>query len=152
MTLLRNDQSLKKSFLSGRTAYTASVEQLYDECAALVYSIITKFIEDKIQAEEILAEVFVHLYKDLSNYDAARGSFVVWLINTTRNLALDKLCAMQTDYQCNENFKNLPLAQKTVFALYYFRSYSITEIAEILHLPTHMCEKLLKAAEEKQSR
>jgi DNA-directed RNA polymerase specialized sigma subunit len=56
---------------------------------------------------------------------------------------------MQQDYPCDTNFKTLSLAEKTVFALYYFRSFSVNQIVEVLHLSNPIIEKLLRSAEVK---
>ena len=149
MLLLHVAEPLKESHKSNEQPEVFSAEQLYDKYAPLLFSIITKIIPDNKKAEDTLVEVFLHLHKHLSDYNPAHNPFSIWLMNNARNIAIDNLCTMQENFTDNSNVKTLTLAEKTVFALHYFRSLSISEISEVLHVSTPLVEKLLHSAEVK---
>jgi DNA-directed RNA polymerase specialized sigma24 family protein len=126
-----------------------SAEELYDKYSPFLFSSITAIIANKQQAEKTLVEVFISLYNHLSDFNPKRNTFEVWLMNNARNTAIDNLCGTQKVYQCDANFKSLSLAEKTVFALFYFRTYTVKQIVDVLHLSAPVVEKLLQAAEAK---
>ncbi len=129
-----------------------SEEELYDKYSPALYYIVTSIIPDKRQAEETLVEIFVYLYKHSSDFNPQRNSFAVWLMNTARNIAIDNLCNTQQVYNCDENLKSLPLSEKTVFALFHFRAYTINQTADVLHLSVPLVQKLLQQAEAKTNK
>jgi DNA-directed RNA polymerase specialized sigma subunit len=93
--------------------------------------------------------VFIYLYKNLNYFNPKQNTFPLWLRNNARNIAIEKLCSLQEDNLGNTSFKTLPLAEKTVFVLHHFRSYSMEEIAAMLPLSPLMVERLLQSAEAK---
>jgi DNA-directed RNA polymerase specialized sigma24 family protein len=140
---------LKESDKFKEQAGVSSAEQVYDNYAPVMFSIITKIIPDNKKSEDTLAEVFLYVHTHLFDYNPRCNTFLVWLMNNARNIAINKLCNMQQGYPCDTNFKTLSLAEKSVYALYYFRSFSLSQIGEVLHLSNPIVEKLLGSAEAK---
>lgn len=42
-------------------------------------------------AQDILQEAFVKIWKHADHYDPSKGSLFTWMLNITRNLAIDKI-------------------------------------------------------------
>ncbi len=68
-----------------------ALEQLYDQYERLVYSFALKIMGDPHLAEEVVQDVFMRVWTHAAKYDRDRGRFSSWLINMTRNLAIDRL-------------------------------------------------------------
>lgn len=66
-------------------------EQLYDQYERLVYSIALKVIRDPHLAEEIVQDLFIKIWTHADRYEPGRGRLSSWLINMTRNLAIDRV-------------------------------------------------------------
>ena len=65
--------------------------QLYDMYSKSLFSIITNLISDREEAEDVLQEVFVKIWKNIETYNQSKGRLYTWMLNITRNAAIDKL-------------------------------------------------------------
>lgn len=68
---------------------------LYHRYSRLVYSVAYQTLNNQEDSEETTQDVFLRVWKKSSQYDAARGSFVGWLVTVTRNAAIDRLRVRQ---------------------------------------------------------
>jgi RNA polymerase sigma-70 factor, ECF subfamily len=64
---------------------------LYDMYSKSLFSIITNLISDREEAEDVLQEVFVKIWKNIETYNQSKGRLYTWMLNITRNTAIDKL-------------------------------------------------------------
>ena len=71
-----------------------ALAELYDRHApsllALARRILAR-VADTSDAEEVLPEVFLHVWNNAGRYDPARSSVSTWLVLITRSRALDRL-------------------------------------------------------------
>lgn len=63
---------------------------LYDRHARDVYALAVHVVP-QADAEEIVQDVFVRIWKSAVRFDEERGSFVAWLMTIARNRVLDEL-------------------------------------------------------------
>lgn len=68
-----------------------ALEILYDRYAPLLYTLIKKIAVQKTLAEEILAEVFVIIWRRVELFDIYSGNVYTWLITLTRNKTVDTI-------------------------------------------------------------
>ncbi len=54
-----------------------------------VYGLCYRFTGNAADAEDLTQDVFLKIYSNLGSFDAARGSFPVWITTMTRNLLVD---------------------------------------------------------------
>ena len=64
---------------------------LYDRFSKLLYGIILAVVRDTDDAEDILQEVFVQLWKSAGTYQQALGAPKTWLVRMAHNRAVDLL-------------------------------------------------------------
>ncbi|ESU28533.1 RNA polymerase sigma-70 factor [Flavobacterium limnosediminis JC2902] len=76
---------------------------LYDMYAKSLFGVIYNLIRDKEEAEDVLQETFVKIWKNIETYNESKGRFYTWMLNIARNNAIDKLRSKNF----NNNQKNL---------------------------------------------
>ena len=64
---------------------------LYDETSGLVYGLALRILRDQQAAEDVTIDVYAQVYRQVSRYDAHRGTPSAWLVTLTRSRALDRL-------------------------------------------------------------
>ncbi|QDP38937.1 RNA polymerase sigma factor [Radiobacillus deserti] len=121
--------------------------------------IIYFYIKDPMMAEDVLQDTFVSCFKKLRSFKH-KSSYKTWLIRIAINKSKDYLkksyvkrtvlgpisekastftpeySALQTerDTEINKQIDQLPIKQKDVILLYYYKEYGIDEIAQILEI------------------
>ena len=63
---------------------------LYDRWAPVLFNFCVRILRDVGDAEEVLQDVFVQVWKDAHRFDPARGSAKTWLFTIARSRALDR--------------------------------------------------------------
>lgn len=64
---------------------------LYDNYSKSLYGVIFNLIRDKEEAEDLLQEVFVKIWKNIDSYNDSKGRFYTWMLNIARNATIDRL-------------------------------------------------------------
>jgi RNA polymerase sigma-70 factor, ECF subfamily len=140
-------------------------EQLYSRHSRIVYSLVLRILRQASTTEEVVQDVFLHVWRNCGQYDANRGPFIPWLLTLARNRALDHLRLKSERQRRREDqteelphlaaspelekaldekrraervraiLRSLPLLQKKAIELAYFEGLSHSEIAEVLKEP-----------------
>lgn len=66
---------------------------LYRRHGGLIYSLLFRMLENEMEAQEIMQDTFVHIWRNAAKYDSSRSSPVAWMIMITRGRAYDRLRA-----------------------------------------------------------
>lgn len=74
---------------------SAALRGLYDRCAARAMAVARRILSDSQEAEEVVQETFVQVWRQASRFDAERGSPAAWVATIARSRALDRLRARQ---------------------------------------------------------
>jgi len=142
-----------------------ALAELYDRHAPTLLALARRILAGTSDAEEILQEVFLHVWNNASRYDAARSSVSTWLVLITRSRAIDRLrnrkvvervheAAHQEDLvrhaspegvesvffrerrqRVKSELDKLPLEQKQVLEMAFYEGLSQSEIADRAGLP-----------------
>ncbi len=64
---------------------------LYKNVSAQLLGVILRIQRDRAQAEDVLQEIFVSIWRNAQGYDAARSQPMTWLTSIARNRAIDSL-------------------------------------------------------------
>jgi RNA polymerase sigma factor (sigma-70 family) len=73
--------------LGQRAAFAA----LYEATSAQLFGVVLRINPDRAQAEEVLQEVYVNVWRSAAGYEAARAQPMTWLSSIARNGAIDSL-------------------------------------------------------------
>ena len=126
---------------------------LYDRYSPLVYSVALRVLGDTGNAEDVLQEVFMQLWRNPELFDSNRGNIGAWLAVSGRNRAIDAIRRRKPDSNLDEVIVSvnhdmwaaadrsramkkvrevlgdMPGPQRTALELAYFEGLSHTEIA-----------------------
>jgi len=69
----------------------AAFEALYDRYSRLLYSILLSVLKQPPEAQDMLQELFLHIWYQAKQFNQERGSVYSWLVTMTRNRAIDRL-------------------------------------------------------------
>ena len=148
--------------------------RFYDFYAPMIYSLALRMLKAQSDAEDLLQEVFLQVWRQATVYSVQRGSPEAWLINIARSRAIDKLRSIrrreksfvltddpaaaespenvetsagesETRLIMNRALANLPEAQRRVLELAYFDGLSQTEIAARLAEPLGTVKTRMRA-------
>ncbi|MBK7060360.1 MAG: sigma-70 family RNA polymerase sigma factor [Rubrivivax sp.] len=75
----------------------AALETLYKATSAHLFGVILRINPDRGQAEDLLQDIFVNIWRAASGYDAARAQPMTWLTSIARNRAIDSLRRRKTE-------------------------------------------------------
>ena len=69
----------------------AALRALYDSCSARALSVAHRVLGTRSEAEEVVQETFVQVWRQATTYDASRGGAMAWIATIARSRALDRL-------------------------------------------------------------
>lgn len=82
-------EQMKRLVLLCLSGDSAAWQQLVGLQHRRIYGICYRFTGSPTDAEDLTQDVFLKLYRSLSNFDPAKGGFSTWLTTLTRNLLVD---------------------------------------------------------------
>lgn len=83
---------LARAGLGDRAAFAA----LYERSSAHLLGVVLRINRDRAQAEDVLQEVYVNVWRAARSFDAAQSQPLTWLTSIARNRAIDSLRRAQT--------------------------------------------------------
>ena len=84
---------LSRTALGDRAAFAA----LYRATSAHLFGVILRINRDRSQAEELLQDIYVNIWRAAGSFDAARAQPMTWLVSIARNRAIDSLRRAKSD-------------------------------------------------------
>ena len=129
---------------------------LYDRYAGILFGLSRRLLSDSRDAEDLLHDVFIEVWKQAKDYDSMRGSVRAWLFTRVRARALDRIRAQRVRRalaveavagsdapdefaldraKVRRALQALPPEQCEVLELAYFSGLSSTEISAQLGIP-----------------
>jgi RNA polymerase sigma-70 factor (ECF subfamily) len=71
----------------------SALAALYDRYRLILFSLILRILHDRQEAEDILQETFLQVWRRARDFDESRGRAFTWLVTIARSRALDRLRA-----------------------------------------------------------
>ena len=142
-----------------------ALRQLYARHSTVLFALALKVLSDRAEAEDVLQEAFVQVWKTAGSFDEGRGKPIGWLIMLTRSRAIDRLRSRKTRSRATESMardtvktpeartpadevsaseaqrairavlKSLPAEQRSAIEMAYFGGLTQFEIAQQLGQP-----------------
>jgi len=153
-------QQLRSSARGDHQAFA----ELYDATSSRVFGLAVRVVRDPAQAEEVVQEAFLEVWRTASRFDSDRGSALSWLLTICHRKAVDRVRSAEastrrdTTYQSQNQaidhdstadaaqasmearrvrsaLASLTAVQREALELAYFGGYTHTEVARMLDLP-----------------
>lgn len=156
-----------------RDRNTDAFSSLYDNYSAALYGVILKIVSVEEQAQDILQDAFVKIWKNFSSYDSAKGKLFTWMLNIARNTAIDAMRSKQgkmegkiqsidnSVYEVNTQtkvvtgvdhiglkdvIKKLRSEYVVLIDMVYFKGYTQEEISQELNIPLGTVKTRIRTA------
>ena len=99
-------QELSRLLARAGVGDRAAFATLYDKTSAHLLGVVLRIQRDRAQAEDILQEVYVNVWRAAQGFDAAQSQPLTWLTSIARNRAIDSLRRAQTQPRLHSGFAN----------------------------------------------
>ena len=133
----------------------AAMTQLFDRYSRPVYSVAIRVLRDPAAAEDVLHEVFLHIWRKPEAYATLRDSLAPWLVLMARDRSMDTLrrkksvdtvneitiaqgahiaddaARVATEERARTALLRLPSDQRKTLEMAFFDGLTHTEIAEL---------------------
>lgn len=143
----------------------AALARLYDAYRVILFGLLVRILNSREEAEDILQEVFVQVWRRAKDFDEQRGRPFTWLVTLARSRAIDRLrllgarqrlaagAALEQEHADNVSdaltdavraeqqavvrraLAELPEEQRHTLVLAYFDGLTQSEIASKLNAP-----------------
>lgn len=143
-----------------KTKSKEGFDYLYKHYSAALYGVICKVVVDEQTAQDVLQESFLKIWKNIDKYSVEKGRLYTWMLNLSRNTAIDKLrskgevmkskiqtdekVVYNTDYKTEQKTDTIGLKgtvaslkpeYKSIVELAYFKGYTLDEVSKTLEVP-----------------
>lgn len=63
---------------------------MYDNYSGALFGVVKRIIKEEDLAQEVLQDAFLKIWEKIDQYQPDKGRLFTWMLNLTRNLAIDK--------------------------------------------------------------
>jgi RNA polymerase sigma-70 factor (ECF subfamily) len=142
----------------------AAADALYDRYASRIYGLGLVLLRNRLDAEELVQDTFLKVWRTGSRFDPSRGSLDVWILLNARSLAIDLLRRRTQEtrslsfepsrsevsdepgpesyaehrdliQRARKAMDRLPSGQRSAVELAYLGQRSSTQVAELQDIP-----------------
>jgi RNA polymerase sigma-70 factor (ECF subfamily) len=144
----------------------SALAELYDRHGGLAFGLALRILREHGDAEDVVQEAFVQVWRQAARYDAARGSPEAWLCAIVRTRAIDRLRRRLSRREQPEAAEPAPAAaagpegalavrqalkvlsadQRRALELAYYEGLTQTEIAHRLQEPLGTIKTRIRTA------
>lgn len=68
-----------------------ALAQLYDNYRVILFGLLVRILNSREEAEDVLQEVFLQVWRRAKDFDETRGKPFTWLVTLARSRAIDRL-------------------------------------------------------------
>lgn len=151
---------LKRSARGDQQAFAS----FYDATSARAYGMAVRVLRSSAQAEEVVQEVYLEIWRNSSRFDTAQGSAVSWLLTIVHRRSVDRVRSAEASTRRDATYHHqnqavphdatadqahasmearrvrgamstLTPIQREALELAYFGGYTHSEVASMLDLP-----------------
>lgn len=74
----------------------SAFDLFFDRYAQIIFNLCVRILKDTGEAEDVMQEIFMQIWKEAERFDAARASVKTWLFTIARSRSLDRYRSRKT--------------------------------------------------------
>jgi RNA polymerase sigma-70 factor, ECF subfamily len=158
-----------------RAGQAEALGELYDRHASTALATALRVVGSREEAEDVVHEAFVAVWRKIDRFDAERGALRAWLMTVVRNRAIDRVRARRPRIDLDDADERsllrtgpnptweaalarasasdirgalaaLPDEQRKAIELAYFEGYTYREVADLTGVPPGTANGRLRLA------
>jgi len=158
-----------------RAGDAGALGELYDRYASIALATAQRVVGGRDEAEDVVHDAFVAVWRKIDRFDAERGALRGWLMTVVRNRAIDRVRARRTTVDVDDAdersllrtspnptsddvllraaagdlrtaLAELPDEQRRAVELAYFEGYTYREVAQMTGVPAGTANGRLRLA------
>lgn len=158
-----------------RLGQAEALGELYDRYASTALATALRVVGSREEAEDVVHEAFVAVWRKIDRFDAERGALRAWLMTVVRNRAIDRVRARRPKMDLEDAdersllrtgpnptweaalarasaseiqvaLASLPEEQRQAVELAYFEGYTYREVADLTGVPAGTANGRLRLA------
>ncbi len=150
-----------------------ALSYLYDKYGAALFGAAQRIVQDEDVTAEVVQDIFLKIWNKIAMYDSKKGRLFTWMLNLTRNAAIDKIRSKEIKRSAKtdsideyvytidrqnstetsvdgigvrELMDDLVEEQRFVLLKVYFEGFSHSEIADEYDIPLGTVKSRLRSA------
>lgn len=147
--------------------------QLYDQYSSTLFGVVNKVVRNEEFAPDVLQDSFVKIWKNIGNYSAQKSTLFTWMLNITRNTAIDfirsknyrvglenqniddSVSIVEAQHSTSQNINTIGIKDKALglddkysilLEKLYFEGYTQEEVSKELDIPLGTVKTRVRAA------
>jgi RNA polymerase sigma-70 factor, ECF subfamily len=158
-----------------RAGQADALGELYDAYASTALATALRVVGDREEAEDVVHDAFVAVWRKIDRFDAERGALRAWLMTVVRNRAIDRVRARRPKMDLDDAdersllrtgpnptweaalrrasaidvraaMAELPDEQRQAVELAFFHGYTYREVADVTGVPPGTASGRLRLA------
>lgn len=150
-----------------------ALSYLYDKYGAALFGTAERIIQNEEVTSEVVQDIFMKIWTRIDQYDPKKGRFFTWMLNMTRNAAIDKVRSKEINRSAKtdsiddyvytidsqnktelsidsigvkELMNDLAEEQRFILLKVYFEGFTHSEIADEFDIPLGTVKTRLRSA------
>ena len=80
----------------------SALAALYDRYDSILLGLLLRILHSRVEAEDVLQEVFLQIWQRAANFDESRGRGFTWMVTLARSRAIDRLRSLQSRQRADD--------------------------------------------------
>jgi RNA polymerase sigma-70 factor, ECF subfamily len=85
--------------------HQVALRTLYERYGKTLKSVITRVVHEETEADDVLQEIFLQIWKEAANYSPKAGRPLGWVVTLARRRAIDRLRRRQAYCRAKDRFE-----------------------------------------------
>src|SRR4029450_5928295 len=84
-------RELAAALMRAASGDRAALRLVYQQTSAKLFAVCLRILKDRSEAEDVLQDVYVTVWRKAASFDPGRASPITWMVAIARNRSIDRL-------------------------------------------------------------
>ncbi|MGI9105372.1 MAG: sigma-70 family RNA polymerase sigma factor [Pyrinomonadaceae bacterium] len=124
----------------------SALATLYDRYHSILLGLLLRILHSRVEAEDVLQEVFLQIWQRAANFDETRGRAFTWMVTLARSRAIDRLRSLDSRQRAdNTALRETPESVSDASDDAYHAEQRAIVVAALAQIPEEQRRALLLA-------